>query len=269
MTAANLDHRLPPVLTGDELADLSRAFNALLGRVQETFERQRRFTAEASHQLRTPLTALLGQVEVALRRDRDADEYRRVLGTVHRQAERLRRVVESLLFLARADADAGLPDRERVDLGVWLPEYVRTAWSGHPRASDIRLDASTAWADVHPVLLGELTSVLVDNACKYSPPGAPITTRVELCGGGIELSVEDAGFGISEEDVSRLFEPFVRSAEARRRGVEGLGLGLSVASRIAEAHGGTLGVMRRVGGGSRFTLRLPVAIPPDTQRTQD
>jgi signal transduction histidine kinase len=269
MTAASLDHRLPPVSTGDELEELSQAFNALLGRVHETYERQRRFTAEASHQLRTPLTALLGHVEVALRRDRDADEYRRVLGTVHRQADRLRRVVESLLFLARADADAGLPDRERVDLGAWLPEFVCTAWSGHPRASDIRVDASPGWADVHPVLLGELTNVLVDNACKYSPPGTPITARVELCEGVVELSVADAGVGIREEDVSRLFEPFVRSAEARERGVEGLGLGLSVAKRIAEAHGGTLGVTSTVCGGSQFTLRLPVGIPPNTQGTQD
>ena len=249
------------------MEDLERAFNALLGRVEEAFERQRRFTAEASHQLRTPLTALLGQVEVALRRDRDGDEYRRVLGTVQRQADRLRRVVESLLFLARADADAGLPERERVDLGVWLPEYIRTAWSGHPRASDIQVNASSAWADVHPVLLGELTNVLVDNACKYSLSGTPITARVEPFEGGVELSVADSGFGIREEELPRLFEPFVRSAAARERGVEGLGLGLSVAKRIAEVHGGAIGVTRTVGGGSRFTLRLSAVIPPDTQRT--
>jgi heavy metal sensor kinase len=257
MTAADLGVRLPAAPAEDELADLGLAFNALLGRVEEAFERQRGFTAEASHQLRTPLTALLGQVEVALRRDRDGDEYRRVLGSVHRQADRLRKVVESLLFLARADADAGLPEREVVDLGAWLPDHVRTGWAEHPRAADIRAEATAAEADVHPVLFGELVDVLLDNACKYSPPGTPITVRVEPVEGGIEVSVEDAGMGLSEADAARIFEPFVRSAEARRRGVDGSGLGLSVAKRIASAHGGTLGVTSTAGRGSRFTLRLP------------
>jgi heavy metal sensor kinase len=257
MTAADLGVRLPAAPARDELADLGVAFNALLGRVEEAFERQKGFTAEASHQLRTPLTAVLGQVEVALRRDRDGAEYRRVLGSVRRQADRLRGVVESLLFLARADADAGLPDRQAVDLGEWLPEHVRTAWAGHIRAGDIRVEATAVRADVHPVLFGELVDVLVDNACKYSPPGTPITLRAGPVGAGVELSVQDAGIGVSETDAARIFEPFVRSAEARRRGVEGTGLGLSVAKRIADAHGGTLGVASTPGCGSRFALRLP------------
>lgn len=257
MTAADLGGRLPVAPARDELADLGLAFNALLGRVEEAFERQRGFTAEASHQLRTPLTALLGQVEVALRRERDGAEYRRVLGAVHRQADRLRKVVESLLFLARADADAALPGREAVDLGAWLPEHVRTGWADHPRAGDIRVEAFAARADVHPVLLGELVDVLVDNAGKYSPPGTPITVRVGPVVGGVEVSVEDEGMGLSGADAARVFEPFVRSPEARRRGVEGSGLGLSVARRIADAHGGTLLVTGVPEKGCRFTLRLP------------
>ncbi|VTU01432.1 signal transduction histidine kinase : Signal transduction histidine kinase OS=Singulisphaera acidiphila (strain ATCC BAA-1392 / DSM 18658 / VKM B-2454 / MOB10) GN=Sinac_0425 PE=4 SV=1: HAMP: HisKA: HATPase_c [Gemmataceae bacterium] len=256
MTAADLGVRLPAGPAKDELADLGRAFNALLGRVEEAFERQRGFTAEASHQLRTPLTALLGQAEVALRRDRDGAEYRRVLGSVRRQADRLHKVVESLLFLARADADAGLPGREAVDLGAWLPEHVRTGWATHARAGDIRVETTPARADVHPVLLGELVDVLVDNACKYSPPGTPVTVRVGPAGSGVELSVEDSGIGLSEGDAARIFEPYVRSAEARRRGVEGSGLGLSVARRVADAHGGTLVVTSVSGKGSRFTLQL-------------
>jgi signal transduction histidine kinase len=224
MTAADLGVRLPSAPTGDELEDLGRAFNALLGRMEEAFERQRGFTAEASHQLRTPLTALIGHVEVALRRERDGDEYRRVLGAVHRQAERLGRVVEALLFLARADVEAGLPTCERLDLGPWAAEHVRAGWAGHPRAADIRVEAAPAPADVHPVLLGELTDALVDNACKYSPPGTPITVRVGASGDAVELSVADAGPGIAEANAARVFEPFVRSADARRRGVDGLGL---------------------------------------------
>lgn len=263
MTADDLGVRLPVAPARDELADLGLAFNALLGRVEEAFERQRGFTAEASHQLRTPLTALLGQVEVALRRDRDGAEYRRVLGSVHRQADRLRKVVESLLFLARSDADAGLPAKEVVDLGEWLPEHVRNGWADHPRTADIRVEASAARAEVHPVLLGELVDVLVDNACKYSPPGTPITMRVGPVGAAVEVSVEDAGVGVGEADAARIFEPFIRSDEARRRGVDGSGLGLSVAKRIADAHGGHLSVKSASGAGSRFTLRLP----PPTRTT--
>lgn len=266
MTAADLGERLPAAPARDELADLGQAFNALLGRVEEAFERQRGFTAEASHQLRTPLTALLGQVEVALRRERDGAEYRRVLESVRRQSERLRKVVESLLFLARADADAALPGREAVDLGGWLREHVRTAWAGHPRAGDIRVEATPARAGVHPVLLGELVDLLVDNACKYSLPGTPIAVRVGPVEGGVELSVEDAGMGVGEADAARIFEPFVRTTEARRRGVEGSGLGLSVARRVADAHGGKLAVASVFGKGSRFTLRLSASrdAPPTT-----
>src|SRR5581483_11619807 len=105
MSAADLDVRLPAADTGDELEELGLAFNDLLGRLQEAFERQRRFTGDASHQLRTPLTVMLGQIEVALRRDRPAGEYREALSVAHGQAERLRRIVEMLLFLARADAE--------------------------------------------------------------------------------------------------------------------------------------------------------------------
>ena len=113
---ADLTARLPAAGTHDEVDDLGRAFNDLLGRLQEAFERQRRFTAEASHQLRTPLTAMLGQVEVVLRRERSPEEYSQVLTSVHDQGERLAKIIESLLFLARADSDARAPDLARIDL---------------------------------------------------------------------------------------------------------------------------------------------------------
>ncbi len=138
ITAADLAARLPVPAARDELHDLAAAFNDLLTRLQDSFERQRRFTGDASHQLRTPLTATLGQMEVALRRDRDADEYRRVLASAVDQANRLREIVESLLFLARSDADATLPSREVIDLVEWLPRHIEVAWSHHPRKGDLR-----------------------------------------------------------------------------------------------------------------------------------
>ncbi len=262
MRAADVSRRLPSPRTGDELDDLGRAFNDLLARREEAFERQRRFTGDASHQLRTPLAALLGQAEVALLRPRSAEEYRRVLELVRGQADGLRRIVESLLFLARADAEARLPDLEVLDLAAWLPEYLRS-WPDRGRRADVRLEVPAGPLRVRAQrpLLGQLLDNLLDNACKYSEPGAPITLAARAEKGGVALTVEDAGRGIAAEDLPHVFEPFYRSPEARRRGVGGVGLGLAVARRIAAAFGGTLDAQGGSGKGTRLTLRLPEPDP--------
>src|SRR5262249_48106755 len=142
MGAADLSLRLPDAHTPGEVDELQRAFNGLLDRLQEAVEQQRRFTGDASHQLRTPLTAMLGQLDLALRRDRPTEEYRRVLSEVHTQAGRLRQIVESLLFLARAEAEAEPGEMEMVDLSAWLPEHL-ASWNGHPRTADIRCQATS------------------------------------------------------------------------------------------------------------------------------
>jgi heavy metal sensor kinase len=253
--AGDLAQRLPLPHTGDELDDLGGAFNDLLGRLQDAFERQRRFTGDASHQLRTPLTAVLGQIDVTLRRDRSPEEYRRVLELVQGQAGRLRELVEMLLFLARADAESGMPDLETLDLAEWLPQHLR-GWARHPRAMDLRMDAPATGAPLraHGPLLGQLVDNLLDNACKYSDPGSPVVVRLAAEAGDLILEVEDAGRGIADEDLPHVFEPFYRSARAPREG--GVGLGLAVARRIALVLGGELNVASRPGQGSRFRLRL-------------
>jgi signal transduction histidine kinase len=261
MDTNDLEERLPVPATGDELEDLSRAFNNLLDRVQESFRRQQCFTAEASHQLRTPLAAMLGQVEVALRRERPAEEYRRALTAVQRQAGHLTRIVEALLFLARADREARLPDRELVHVGGWLPGHLPT-WSEHPRAGDIRLECdglASGPVAAQPVLLGELVNILLDNACKFSDQGTPIAVRLRHEPHQVCLQVQDEGMGIAPADLAHVFTPFFRSSEARRLGVEGTGLGLAIARRLAEAFGGELTATSELGKGSCFTLRLPVS----------
>ncbi len=261
MNAAELSDRLPSPGTRDEVDHLSQSFNGLLDRVEESFERQRQFTGDASHQLRTPLTAMLGQVEVALRSDRPAEEYRRALVAVHRQSDHLRRIVEALLFLARADAEARLPDLEAVDLAEWLPRHLGTR-TGCPRTSDLQTQIGPDGphrVETQPPLLAELLNNLLDNAVKYSPPGTPITVALGTEPGAVTLSVEDQGCGIVEEELPFLFDPFFRCAEARRRGVAGIGLGLSVAHRLAQAFGARIEVSSRVGSGSRFTVRFPAA----------
>jgi signal transduction histidine kinase len=261
MNVDEITRRLPTPPTGDELEELSRAFNNLLDRLQESFQRQQRFTGDASHQLRTPLAAMLGQVEVALRRERPAEEYQRVLTTVQHQAGRLGRIVDALLFLARADREAGLPEQERVKVSDWLPGHLQT-WSEHARAQNIHLESAAAspfLVEVQPVLLGELVNILIDNACKFSQPGTPVSVRLHQEKQSVDIEVQDQGCGIKEVDLPHLFTPFFRCADSRHGGVEGIGLGLAIAKRLAESFGGGLTVTSVVGRGSCFTLRLKVS----------
>lgn len=259
MTPDDLTARLPVPAPRDELRDLATTFNDSLARIQDSFERQRRFTGEASHQLRTPLTALRGQLEVALRRDREPDEYRRVLATAVGQAGRLQSIVETLLFLARADAEVRLPDLAQVDLSHWLPGRLRETWGGHARFDSItlKLPPSACPVAAQPELLGQALDNLVDNALKYSDPGTPVTVEVVRDESATTLAVEDSGPGIAASDAARVFEPFFRSADARRRGVAGVGLGLAVTRRIVVALGGEVVLVAGRVAGTRVELRFP------------
>jgi heavy metal sensor kinase len=259
--AANLGQRLPNAGTGDELEDLGRAFNDLLARLQESFERQRRFTGDASHQLRTPLTAILGQIEVLLRRDRPAEEYERVLKLVQKQAAHLRLIVEMLLFLARADAETKLTNLETMDCSQWLADHLQTR-APHARAADLKFEAASDgpyWVRAQAPLLGQLIDNLLDNAIKYSALGTAIVVRIGEESGLVTVAVEDEGCGIAADDLPHIFEAFYRSPHSHRVGIGGVGLGLAVAQRIAGAFGGRLSAESRPGKGSRFILRLPCA----------
>lgn len=270
MTAADLGPHLPNPGTGDELDELGRAFNDLLNRLNDAFSRlrrafehQRQFAGDASHQLRTPLAALLGQVQVALRRDRPAEEYRRVLEVVRDEGVRLRQIVESLLVMAQPEG--AWPAPQTIDLTEWVPDHLRR-WSAHPRASDLCAEVDAApplSVRVHPPLLGQLLDNLLENACKYSEGGTPIAVRVRRDGVSVLVGVEDRGCGIAEEDASRVFEPFFRTERARHDGQPGVGLGLAVAARIAETFGGSLDLRSTPGAGSLFLLRLPEAPAPE------
>jgi signal transduction histidine kinase len=251
--------RLPSPRTRDELEDFARSFNGLLDRLHVALERQRQFTGQASHQLRTPLAALVAAIEVARRRPRTTQEHERILDQLHDDAVRLWRIVEALLFLARADAEAQLPDLERVDLVDWVAEQL-AGWSGHERAAELRFercDKGLLRTRVHPPLLGQLLDNLLENACKYSKANTPIVVRAWHEPGAVVLSVEDRGCGIPADDLPRVFEPFFRTESARRLGRAGVGLGLAVARRIATAHGGTITAESEPGQGSRFVVRLP------------
>jgi signal transduction histidine kinase len=261
ISVADLDARLSSIATGDELEELSLAFNALLDRLKSSFEQQRRFAADASHQLRTPLTALQGQVEVALRRDRSADEYLQTLLSVEAQTANLRKIVEMLLVLTREPKGAGDPELECFELNTWLGAHVES-WQHHPRVTDLKVDSTSTnklWVTAHSGLLGQVVDNLWDNACKYSAPYTPITVRTVRAGDDVRLIIEDDGLGIAEHEISRVADPFYRSDNARSRGIGGTGLGLAIVKRIVSAIGAKLVIESAVDKGSAFTIVFPAA----------
>jgi len=249
--------RLPVRSPPDELTDLAIAFNGLLDQLQQAYEQQRRFTGDAAHQLRTPLTVLRGQIDVALRRPRPAEEYHRVLATLRDQTQELQQLVEALLFLARADDEAALPENQPIHLAGWVPA-VLDHWRQHPRGADLVVDVDPgAWVTASPPLLRQALDNLISNAMKYSAPGTPVHLRVWRDRGAVLLEVTDEGMGIAPQDREAIFEPFFRSAQARQSGVEGTGLGLALVARIVHAFGGRIVCSENYPRGSRFSLSLP------------
>ena len=261
MAQADADRRLPVTDAGDELSELGESFNALLDRLFETLARQQRFAGDAAHQLRTPLTAIVGQLDVSLRRTRSADDYRETMSVVREQAGELMQIVESLLFLARAQNEGAIPDRQRLRLSQWLPEYL-LHWSQHPRHDDITLRGDALQLDTpieieaSPVLLKQLLDNLVGNALKYSEAGTAVDIVATIDHDEVEIAVIDRGMGIAPEDISAVFEPFFRSTAARHSGAAGTGLGLAVARQIAMALGGRLTCQSELEKGSRFAFVL-------------
>jgi heavy metal sensor kinase len=243
-----------------EVEPLVAALNRALDRLAAAYERQRRFTADAAHELRTPLSALRAQCEVTLRRPREPAELREALEAAHRTALRLGEIVESLLALSRLEGEHDAVGRGPVDLAQAAREAVGVN-AAAAAAKGVALTAElpqTLPAAGHHGLLVECISNLVENAVRYTPTGGSV--RV---GGAAAPSprifVEDTGVGIPEEDQARIFDRFYRVDKARSRAEGGTGLGLAIAREIARLHGGEVTVRSQPGRGSRFEVSLPVA----------
>ena len=241
-------------ISNDELTDLGQAFNGLLGTLRESIERQGRFAGDASHQLRTPLTATQTAVDVALRRERTPAEYQRVLTIVQRRSRELTTIVETLLSLARHSSHNDTA-REIIDLNQCCRDRV-DAWRDHERASDLILQNSpdTVHVQSDSVLVAQVIDNLLDNACKYSEPGEGITIRVFREGCDAAITISDKGAGIPSQELSQVFEPFFRSSQARWNGHPGVGLGLTIASRFASLAAGRLEISSVEGQGSEIRL---------------
>lgn len=261
--AHNLSKRLPIRGTADELDQLSATLNAMFARLEDSFQRMTQFTADASHELRTPVAIIRTTAEVIRRKSRSEKEYTEALDRILAESERTTELVEDLMLLARADANAedlapGPVELAALTQAACTEARVLAEATGIRLAND-RLSPCIVVGDDRA--LRRLLLILLDNAIKYSKPGGEVQVCLDLCqrGGGrtAVLEVRDQGIGITSEDLPHVFERFYRASKDRSRNVDGLGLGLSIAESIVRRHGGEIGIESNVGVGSTARVFLP------------
>ena len=259
--SANLSKRVPYAGPRDVVGTLALTFNDMLASLEAVSAAQKRFVADASHELRAPLTTILGNAEALLRRpDTPVHQREEALSDIVEEGQRLSRLVGALLALARADAGQQL-----VLCDIWLDRLLLDTVA---RMAAARPEAALRIARVEPVWLRgdddrliELIVILLDNALKYAPLGSPIDCALSREGSTILLTVEDQGMGIDTADLPHIFERFYRAAAARSHEEAGTGLGLAIAAWIVEQHHGQITVQSVPGQGSTFTVALPAATP--------
>jgi heavy metal sensor kinase len=260
----NLDIRLPIAPTGDEISQLSETLNQMLQRVESGVRSIRDFTANAAHELRTPLALIRTEVEVALSRPRLSEEYREACEQVQMEAVRMTGLIDSLLTLARVDAGTEALHFEPLDANR-LVLQVAEKWRAAMRAALLDFTVTTG-PDALFVLadsnsLQRLLTILLDNAARYTPPGGSVTLKVEREHGRAIFSVRDTGVGIAPEHQSRVFERFYRVDRARGGSTKGSGLGLALAKWIVEKHGTELVLESAVGKGTSFRFAISATEP--------
>jgi heavy metal sensor kinase len=257
----SLSRRLDVPSTGDELQRLSETWNEMLARLEAAVKRLSQFTADASHELRTPVALIRTTAELTLRRERSPETYREALRQVVLESERTSRLVDDLLLLARADA--GLPSLalERMELTPLVRDVCQ---QGQVLAESRQLQISTVapeepvFVEANDPALRRMLLLLLDNAMKYTPVGGRIVLSVDRDPGGATVAVRDTGIGIPETALPHVFERFYRVDESRNRDAGGTGLGLSIAKWIAERHHASLEAESVVGEGSVFRIRFPL-----------
>jgi heavy metal sensor kinase len=261
ITSRNLGERLPVARTGDELERLSVGLNRMIARLDESFQHINRFSADASHELRTPLTILRGELEAATQQEQVTPELRETLGSALEEAERLSKIVESLMAISRLDAGEARVELVHFDLAELTSsttEQMRLLAEDKDIAlrceaeQQVRVEGDRA-------RLKQVIVNLVDNAIKYTPAGGLVGVKVFASNGHAVIEVNDNGVGIPQEALPHIFERFYRVDKARSRQMGGAGLGLSIIKAIVTAHGGQVMVESVEGKGSCFLVELPIA----------
>jgi heavy metal sensor kinase len=260
----NLSSRLEPLHTGDELQRLSDTLNEMLARIESAFLRITEFTADASHELRTPIALIHTEAELALRRSRDEAEYREALRHILLEADRTAKLIEELLSLARSDSGREALDLHPIDL---LPTLRESASKWNQVASLHNLEFEQHLEVQRLPVMGDenalrrVIDILLDNALKYTPAPGKVTLSAEQQPSRVVVTVEDSGIGVAPEDQARIFERFYRIDKARSRELGGAGLGLAIAQWIVQLHKGSITVKSEMGKGSVFQVEIPATTP--------
>ncbi len=261
ISAQNLSSRLVVPKTGDELQRLSETLNGMLERLEAAFKKITQFTADASHELRTPVAVMRTRAELSLRKARSADEYRDVIAEVLAELEKTSGLIEQLMFLARADSGAETLHFAATNVAEVLREACHQG-SALAEAKQIdfqeQISGDSMWIRGDASSLRRLFLILIDNAVKYTPASGQIEVSLQRNDGYAVAEVRDTGIGIAEADLPNVFERFYRADKARTRESGGVGLGLSIGRWIAEVHAGTIVVHSSPGRGSIFQIRLPI-----------
>lgn len=259
--ARSLERRLEVPRSGDELERLSRTINGMLDRLESAFRRITQFTADASHELRTPTALIRTTAELALRKKRSPGEYEQALQQVLAESERTTEVIDNLLTLARADSGREDTRLDPLDMNTAL-EGALIAGQGLAESRGLSFEGRLS-ERACPVLgdaamLRRLAMILIDNAIKYTPAPGPVQVSLDQDGNSAILEVRDSGIGISKDDLPHIFERFYRADKARGRD-GGAGLGLAIAKWIVDQHRGEIHVESTPGKGSTFTISMPLA----------
>lgn len=259
VSASNLSERVDTSAMDEELRALGVTLNSMLHRLELSFQRQSQFTADASHELRTPLAVLLTQCELALKRPRSADDYVQTITICQRAAERMRRLVEGLLILARSDEGELRSDNSTVDLHAVATESITLlAPLARERQIEIVQSGGPAFCLADPAKVSQAILNLVRNAIEYNRAGGSVYVTTWQSDEDAMLSVRDTGIGISADALSRVFDRFYRGDESRST-PSGSGLGLSISKSLVEAYAGELTVTSELGVGSEFRIRFPAS----------
>jgi len=259
ISAAELNTRLPPETVPRELTDLAVAFNEMLERMEEAFERLSNFSADIAHELRTPVTNLLTQTQVALSKSRSEDEYREILYSNMEEYERMAQMIGDMLFLAKTDNGLYQPDTMDIDLGKEVQDLFEyyEAWA-EERGVSLALEGSASAAGDR-LMLRRAFGNLISNAIRHTPSGNTVKVLLDQASNqSVSISVENPGPAIPAEHIPRLFDRFYRVDASRQRGIDGAGLGLAITKSIIDLHSGTIEAMS-TDGCTRFQIILPVS----------
>jgi len=261
----NLGDRVEKLTTGDELQRLSDTLNEMLKRIEGAFLRVTQFTADASHELRTPISLIRTEAEIALRKSRGNEEYREALRHVLLEAEKTSTLVEELLTLARTDSGRESLHLTLLDLCSAIGETANE-WRQLVESRNLQFRQAIANSDLAVLAdrraIQRLLAILLDNAVKYTPPPGVVELRLEGRDDKAVITVRDSGIGIIEQDQARIFERFYRADKARSRALGGAGIGLAIADWIVQQHRGSIAVQSSIGNGSSFVVELPLQPAP-------